>query len=666
MKLTTLLFLSFIIYTLACSKCNSKNTNQKQLHEDNRKIDKRSIEQLSWSSFIVTIDAVATPTEQFAAQELAYWLGKLAGVVIPISSPTNNTVPQIAVGPIASIYIKAITFDQIRDLGPESFIRAWIGNSMAISGGFDQPRGTVYGVYHFLNALGIRWLATNATHLPSTVTLTPMNFTSMISYTPSFEYRDIGERSSELDPYWSVRNFVNGGRSTIPPQMGGHWKYPSFDMFVHTYYQIVPPDVWFPIHPEWFSLINGKRVGSDAQLCLTNSSLLQFVISQVKQMLVNDSAITMISISQNDNGGPCQCQYCRALENLNGGQHSGPVLWFANQVADAIAAQYPQVLITTLAYQYTLTPPTVETARPNVRVRMSDISCNWAYPLWDPNNGNGTDCEYFINALQSWNQIVSGHLYVWTYITCFGYYVLPWPNTYVQSSNTNWLLSQGVVGIYQEGNYQSLGGYNEYINSYVLAQYMFNNSRSYDDIVYEFYTLYYSQQATPYIQAYQSLLYSNVVSQDGGLWLWSSPQSGFLNDNVLWTSFFLIKQARLAAPGPQYQSRIDLVKLSLYFVAMIRWQDLCSYAQQNNLEWPMENNINDAFNWFSQIFNQWGILTLRESANPPTPDNAFGLQWYSTQMITLNQTCSSTGQPFLKTADNLKLFKQFKINFKNL
>ena len=52
-----------------------------------------------------------------------------------------------------------------------------------------------------------------------------------------------------------------------------------------------------------------------------------------------------------------------------------------NSVADAIADEFPYVVVDTLAYQYTRPAPNITVPGKNVVIRLCSIECNFAAPL---------------------------------------------------------------------------------------------------------------------------------------------------------------------------------------------------------------------------------------------------------------------------------------------
>src|SRR5262249_54168857 len=152
-----------------------------------------------------------------------------------------------------------------------------------------------------------------------------------------------------FDAGWAVHNFSNSQAAHLTPSVGGSVRYKGF---VHTFYPLVPPERHFAEHPEWFSMIKGERSTNRAQLCMTNPQLREFVVERVKQWARETPDATIISVSQNDWRGACECPACKALDEREG-SHSGSLLDFVNFIAEKIEPDFPNLAIDTLAYQYT-------------------------------------------------------------------------------------------------------------------------------------------------------------------------------------------------------------------------------------------------------------------------------------------------------------------------
>jgi hypothetical protein len=191
----------------------------------------------------------------------------------------------------------------------------------------------------------------------------------------------------------------------------------------------VPPDKYFEAHPEWYSMIDGKRTHKNAQLCLSNNELRNFVVERVKQWIKESPGVSIISVSQNDWHGNCQCPECKKIDEREGSP-SGSLLEFVNFIAEKIELEFPNVAIDTLAYQYTRKPPKTVKPRKNVIVRLCSIECNFREPLTHESNAK------FADDILGWSKICN-RLYIWDYTTDFAHYVQPHPNWFALGENLN-------------------------------------------------------------------------------------------------------------------------------------------------------------------------------------------------------------------------------------
>jgi hypothetical protein len=115
--------------------------------------------------------------------------------------------------------------------------------------------------------------------------------------------------------------------------------------FVHTAAAIVPGNVHFANHPEYFSLVGGKRICDtiSGQLRFTHPDVVELAKTQALKWIEQSSNLTAVDISQNDawrgKSGACECDACTAVVKEEGAQH-GAILRLVNAVADAVKAKY--------------------------------------------------------------------------------------------------------------------------------------------------------------------------------------------------------------------------------------------------------------------------------------------------------------------------------------
>jgi hypothetical protein len=178
---------------------------------------------------------------------------------------------------------------------------------------------------------------------------------------------------------------------------------------VHTSFWLVPPQTYFEQHPDWYSLIDGKRRWEKAQLCWTNPELRAFLMERVRQILRENPQAQIISISQET--GRARASATAAVPSKSArAVRSRRFLETVNFIAERLEREFPHVAFDTLAYWYTRKPTRTLRPRPNVIVRLCSIECSFAQPLERPDNAG------FADDIRGWSERCD-RLYVWDYTT---------------------------------------------------------------------------------------------------------------------------------------------------------------------------------------------------------------------------------------------------------
>lgn len=553
----------------------------------------------------VVLSFEASPAERYAAEELAHWLGQITNVSIPVQVDPQE-VPANAIvvggGAISRRLFPAVAWDR---LGLEETVMRVDGRRTLLAGG--RPRGTVYSVYRLLHRLGCRWWTPWAETIPKMgkLTLPRLN----LNETPAFESRDSFWYSG-FDGDWAARNATNGQTARLEAKHGGRVEYAGF---VHTFYPLVPPDSYFRLHPEWYSLIDGKRTATNAQLCTTDPHLRDFVVERVRERLRQNPQATIVSVSQNDCFNPCQCDRCQALVREQDSE-SAPVLALANYVAERIEKDYPHVAVDTLAYQYTRKAPRTLRPRPNVIVRLCSIECNFSQPLTHPSNAS------FADDIRDWSRL-TGRLYIWNYDTNFAHYPQPIPNYFVLGPNERFFRANGVRGVFEQGAYQSNGGEMAELRAWVQARLLWDPSADDKALIDEFLKGYYGPAAKP-IRQHLDLLTNAAKGQVATIY--DPTTKPFFGLATMRRSEELWQRAeRLVAKRPDLRWRVRQGHLAVRYVWLSRWNDFRAEARRTGTAWPLpESRKQVADEWLALATDPgpvgWTPIThVNESGNTP-------------------------------------------------
>ena len=96
---------------------------------------------------VVAVDAI--PSEKYAAEEFQRWFDRATGLGLPVETSTEGGPHQIHIG--SSSLPEGDPSADTAAMGEESFRIVVEKDRLAIFGG--RPRGTLYGVYQFLEDL---------------------------------------------------------------------------------------------------------------------------------------------------------------------------------------------------------------------------------------------------------------------------------------------------------------------------------------------------------------------------------------------------------------------------------------------------------------------------------------------------------------------------------
>lgn len=370
----------------------------------------------------IVLPSNPTPPEQYAAEMTARVLSRSLGGKFPVvasAAAPRRTGPAILINPAPGKDACGLE---------EWTLRVDPAKNIVIGG--NRMRGVLYGAYEFLERYaGYRHLALDCEMIPSRRSITVPDDLDLKGR-PFFPYRRVsmgiwGE-TFKHSQFLSHNRQLND--SSAP--RWGYCRFTGSPGSCHTFWQYSAD---FPQgHDEYFSLgadgrrqkpVNGLGPG---QMCLSNPEVRTLVAAGIIRHIKADREKTdretpgapyysIYDLSQNDNTDYCRCPGCEALAARYGGQ-SGAMLDFVNAVAREVGRLYPEVMIQTFAYQYTLPPPKNIKAEPNVMICIANMGTEWSNGGWRESmrSLNHPSNRKALELLEAWAG-VSDHLEIWDY-----------------------------------------------------------------------------------------------------------------------------------------------------------------------------------------------------------------------------------------------------------
>jgi hypothetical protein len=492
----------------------------------------------------------ATEPERKAAEELQYWIAQITSARVEITTQDTGPAVQIWRDPA---------------LGKEGYRVAIDGDDLILAGG--TGRGTMNAVYALLEEdLGCRFYTKDSIKLPVSKSLVVQPVPR--SYIPQLQQRD-PYYSVAFDAAWSVRNRTNAGRALVSETYGGHIDFGG--LFLHTHRALMPPAIYLEQehHPEYYSLgKSGERYKE--QLCSTHPEVAKIIISNVLKTLKESPHTEIVSVSKNDNTEVCHCERCSSLRAAEGDSEIACQLALVNAVAKAVEQEFPDVVISTLAYEETLQPPKTIRPRKNVAIQLCNGYAGGCSHPFTP----AEQCKV-ADAVTSWSNC-HDQIYVLDYAVNFHHYFAPMPNLDVIASNIRFWVKNRAKGVMILGGYEGPSESDE-LRAWVMSKLLWDPSRDEKELVQDFIFGHYGS-AAPEIAAYWELQDDLRATQAAAM---ASPKGGiyFSIDAPFITEEFLAQAAvifarakRLAADNAEVLRRVERAELPILYVKLARGQ----------------------------------------------------------------------------------------------
>jgi hypothetical protein len=537
------------------------------------------------SGFQIVTVSNADPITQEAAKQLQQYLSKISGTTLSIvGEGAYKNEKAIYVGRTNYAKKQNIDFNQLKEDG---YIFRRFNNNFIIAGG--SEKGALYGVYSLLESLGVKRYTPSYTYIPQKNEISlPKNDVEIV---PFINYRTTSY-------YRSGDDFADWHRLSSRDAWG---------LFVHTFQVLVPPQKYGKTHPEYFSLIDGKR-NPVTQLCLSNEEVFNTVVAELRKRIDKNPKAKYWSVSQNDNDKYCQCDRCTKLNEQYGGVPSGSIIWFVNKVAK----EFPDKTISTLAYWYTRTAPKNIKIEPNVNIMLCNIESTREKPVFD------TD-PAFTHDLQDWAKLTNDIL-IWDYNVQFASPLSPFPNLHTIGPNIKFYTDNSVRALFMQANSpQDEFGY---LRAYLICKLMWNPDADPDSVMNDFLDGYYGQ-AAPYIKQYIDAMRQSLLNSGFKLNIFGyarDAKKSYLSSDMMKQYTQLFERAEEAVKdNTQLLKRVGEAKLPLMFAEIEIGQSEIDtprsfYEHTSSGKVIVKPEMRKLVDQFVQGAKQAGVVRVRERA----------------------------------------------------
>ena len=587
-KTIAVLFLTLISISSYSQKKQKKNPTPDQniILTDNKA-----------SRYSILLPTNATAYEQKAATVLQDYLLQISGAALPVIKAGKYRSPyEIVLGQNERLdeLGAGINYQSLKDDG---FIIKTDSMRLIIAGG--NGKGTLYGVYSFLEKyLGCRMYTPSVKIIPakSQITLGKINDRQV----PAIGFRTTHYRAAWDAEYaeWHKLDHAPDGER------------PDWGMWVHTFNTLVPPQVYYQSHPEYFSMVKGSRIPT--QLCLANPEVLQITIQNLRKFIAQNPEAKYWSVSQNDNRDYCTCDLCRSLDSIEGSP-SGSIINFVNKVAD----QFPDKMISTLAYEYGRHAPKTLKPRDNVNIMLCSIEAYRDKPIKED-----TSSAEFVKDVTDWGKIAKD-IIVWDYVIQFNHLLSPFPNLHVLQPNIQFFAENGVNAMFEQGN-REVGGEFAALRAYLISKLLWDPWLNVDSVMNDFLFGYYGAAGKPILE-YIDVMRGQLMKGRKPLRIFGSPNEAsdtYLTSALIAKYNLLFDEAeKLVADSAEILERVRIARLPLMYATMEQAKK--NFTGENGLfekvngKWEAKTNIRNMVDEFTDLCIREGVTQVKEWSTSP-------------------------------------------------
>ena len=556
------------------------------------------------ANFTISIAANPTEAESQAAELLQSSINKMAHCELQIvKTDKPNLKNTIYITPSVSSLPKGFKkhFTQSfeakkKELIDDAFlISVQTDNILILNGG---KKGAYYGVVHLLEKyLDCRMYAPNVEIMPQKTTIglpvlcemdKPINGIRIVN----------GVMTQQNEAY---RNWQ---------RLNDHNEEFAQGYYVHTFNRLVPWETHFDAHPEYFALMNGKRLID--QLCLTHPVVYDLTIQKLKDEMAKQPTKKLWSVSQGDNFSYCQCDKCAKII-ADEGSAAGPIIHFVNKVA----AEFPDKMISTLAYQYSRKAPKHIKPADNVQIMLCTIELNRSKDI-----ENDPLSISFLKDITDWGKI-SKNIYLWDYTVNFSHNITPFPNLHTLQPNIQFFTKNSVNAHFQQTN-ASIGHEFSELKAYLIARLLWNPTINADSVTTDFLNGYYGAGGV-FIQKYINLMTAEIKKTGEWLDIYGHPMAHtktFLSaENMAQYNHYFDDAENAVKTDPSVLQRVKLCRLPIQYAMMeIGKSDMFGargFYQEDKEKFLLKPEMRQLIEDFYAVCKQNKVINVNEAGLTP-------------------------------------------------
>lgn len=464
-------------------------------------------------------------------------------------------------------------------------------NSVYLSG--QSGKGVIYAVYYFTEHFLNGFKPDEGPHLFIKKKTGDVPFDLPVAEEPAFDFRQA---------YFPASNKLEYQQWHHTQHIEDEW-----GIWGHNINKLITSSDKLPVPLTAYALIKGER--NKEQFCFSSEELYIRIVNAIQKKIAGGNESLKWSIAPNDNAFVCEDEKCKAI---NHGTKSA-----SNSVAlllNKLAAKFPDLTFTTLAYSTTIDPPVNIKLATNTIVILSTIDHPKGIALEQQKN-----FEQFNSLLKSW-KAVCNTIYIWDYPIQYTNYFDVFPNIPALQKDLQYFKKAGIKGVFEQGSEYSYSIFSEW-KTYAISKLLWNPALDLGRIRTDFFNNFYGSDGA-IIEKFYARCESNVIRNKTPLDIYGNVQLSsktWLNYEELETITAYLRKVTADEEGKNPRIFYNVHKLSTCLEILMlqyrRWKgiDPNGYATANsNTGWSIREGLAERIIKLKKAASDDEILTLNE------------------------------------------------------
>jgi len=261
-------------------------------------------------------------------------------------------------------------------------------------------------------------------------------------------------------------------------------------------------------------------------------------------------------------------------------------------------------MVGTLSYWYSRKPPKTLRPRPNVQIQLCSIECCVLHPINDPK------CEknvQFCQDLANWGKMCN-HISIWNYNTNFSNYLLPCPNLRVIESNIRYFVANNAIGIFMQAAGNALGAELSDLRNYVMANLLWDPTKSGRKLIDEFLDLHYGRSADP-IRRFINLTHENALASGLHPNCFGRAKDYAISEAIAQAGLDAFAEAMKLAENDTVRARVEKASICTYRAAI---EPIWYIEDKSSVDPALAKRMRPLVKHFLELCKKYGVTHVSE------------------------------------------------------